>query len=367
MKRIIVLIIVCFIVCTMIFSLAGCTDKAVVDSKKVIKGYYNSLNSGDMENIILLLDDTLLAGFGDKDSFSGLLLSRVGLLGDKIAHEVVETTYDKTGDMVVIVEAKAQYSNNPHEYQEIFELKNIDNKMMITNIYLERQKAVENALNALFSSYNSNDKECLTNLFANAFYDVATKSDVVELAHDMKNVLGEYKYYNIIEEDFFSKEYSKQGVVLLYDGNIDVAFEKGNAKVYIKLCMENGNVKILDISVIPDIIQSAIDKYFKLMKDSKYDSILDMYLDVFYENTDGGRKGWRDELRFLNEYGSYNSHEIVNWDYVETKLDDTSILKTVAVGVNAQFGDNKQYNVFKILLNPHDNSIIYHTIEIEDK
>jgi hypothetical protein len=349
----------------MVLNFTGCSPKNVDDSKKIIKEYYQNLENGDVDSVVLLLDKELLTEFGDKENFKKLLSSRLGFLGKDVEYEVVEATdEDKT---IVYIEIKARYNDSPTPYQEVFELQKIDNEMKITNIYLEHQQVVENTIDALFNAYNNEQIEMTTNLFGDSFYKNASENDIIGLVHDMKNVLGKYISYEILDEKFCYDVKSKENIISLYKGSLDVTFKNGNAKIYIELCREKSGVKILDIHVIPDIIQCAIDNYFKLMKDLKYNSILDMYLDVFYKNTDGGREGWKDELRFINEYGSYDSHQILSWEHIETELDDTSILKTCAVGVNARFGDTNQYNVFKILLNPDDNRILYHTIEIEEK
>jgi hypothetical protein len=175
--------------------------------------------------------------------------------------------------------------------------------------------------------------------------------------------LGSLEGIELTEEYAYALD-MEDGAVLVQEGYYDAEFENGSALIWMELCNEGGEILIYDFFLIPDLVQSTVDEHYAMMQELDYEGVADMYQDVFYEYTDGGRAGWIEILEAVSSYGEYAGNEITYWEYYETELDGGAMFTGISASVNSQFGDTVFYNEITISLDPEDPGIIGHTIEI---
>ncbi|MCK5128242.1 MAG: hypothetical protein KAQ68_00205 [Clostridiales bacterium] len=367
MKKITIWTLASVMLVTMVFSFTGCTSKAVEESKQLLEEYYELFSDHDAEDMIDLFDEDVIDDFGGEEAFVILLLSRIDLLGDDVEYNIVGTSYEKNNKKVeVLLDVEATYDRDDTTYEEQFLLENIDDEMIITEVYLEREEVLDDMPEDFFDAYNNEDEEDMLGLMSDAFFDIFTEDELYNMLTQAQNALGEYQSHDVNEEYFYHTEYEDKEVVLLYECFYDVTFENGTAEGEIELCLEDDEVKIVFFSIDPTIVLDYIDEYYTKMVNEEFTDLLNMYADFFYENTEGGAQGWAEILDVILTYGDYVDHQVYDWTYEELEMDDGTFIDVYTVFLDAQFGDTTFLNEIQFVDDKimDEQHITSHTIEI---
>ena len=366
MKKTISILSVFIIILTMLFLFAGCSNKSIEESKEAVASYYESFENNDVRGITDLFDDSLIEYLGGEEEAEIIMGSRIAVLGEDVEYSIYATSYSKdNGDIMVVLEAEAEYVRDGETYEEKFQLENIDDKMVITQVSLEREKVVESLPQRFVEVYNEGDEDSLPGLFADAYYSYFTQDDLYAMMDSFWMALGSVKDIELADEYVYCLDIEEDGVILVQESYYDAEFENGGALLWMELCNEDGEIKIYDIFCIPDLVQNTVDGYYALMEKGDYESAADMYHDAFY-NIENGRAAWIGILKAVSGYGQYLGNEVIYWKYFDTVLEDGTEIPGITAVVNSQFGDTVFRNEITISLDPEDQRILEHIIEINE-
>ena len=366
MKKIIILILAATMLATMVFALSGCANKSVEESRLLLEEYYDLFSDYDAEEIVELFGEDIIDDLGGEDDAIILMLSRIATLGEDVEYEIVGTSYEKNNKNIQVqLNVEATYDRDDKTYEEMFLFENIDDEMIITGIDLEREDILDSIPKAFFNAYNQEDEEEMLSLFADAYFDEYSEEELYDMLTQIQNALGQYQSHEVYDEYYYYDEYEDEGIVFLYEGYFDVEFEKGSSVFELELCLEDDEIKINFFSVDPKSVIDLVDEYYSNMENLDYDSVLNMYSDTFFDNTDGGVQGWTEVLEAVSSYGDHVGYLIVDWAYEEIIQDDDTLISFYNVYVKAQFGDT----IFKNDIYFADEDIqyiTYHSVEIEE-
>ena len=364
MKKTISILSVFMLILTMLFLFAGCSNKSVEESKEIVAEYYDSFAGNDAKDILDLFDDSFIDYLGGGEDAEIIMASRIAVLGEDLEYNIYGTSYNKDESGVfVIIEVEAEYERDGESYDEKFQLEEIDGEMLITQVSFDREKVIDELPEKFVKVYNDGDEDALPGLFADAYFDYFGEDYLYSMMDNFWLALGSLEGIELTEEYAYALD-MEDGAVLVQEGYYDAEFENGSALIWMELCNEGGEILIYDFFLIPDLVQSTVDEHYAMMQELDYEGVADMYQDVFYEYTDGGRAGWIEILEAVSSYGEYAGNEITYWEYYETELDGGAMFTGISASVNSQFGDTVFYNEITISLDPEDPGIIGHTIEI---
>lgn len=368
MKKTISILLTFLLLFAMLFVFTGCSNKKLDECKAAIEEYYENFKDNDADDILDLFDDDFIDYLGGEEDALVIMSSRIAILGEDVEYSIVGTSYNKDGsDIMVVIEVEAQYDRDEETYEEHFQFENINDEMLITEASLEKEKVVEDIPQQFVDAYNQSDTEGLPKLFADAYFNYFTEDELYAMMDNFWLVLGSIEEYELTDEYAWDHDIEEDDVQLVYELYYNIESEKGEAELWIDLCLEDNQIKIYDIMLMPTFVQEKVDKFFGLIEKSDYDEIILMYDDIFFQHSEGGPQDWIDLLQIISEYGTYSWHQIYYWEYYETQLDDGTPIIAVEAYIDSQFGETLFIHDLLILMDTEDHLVAYHSIEIEEE
>ena len=320
--------------------LCGCgAVQAGKDAQAVLDQYYTAFTDGDGKAVLSTMHDSLVEDLGGEDVAQTRLMARLALLGEVEDYSVTNTSVStKNGVSEVTLSVDTEYSVGG-AMEETYTFLTADDGLLMTGIDLPRETGVDDVAGAFFAALG--DTEAMSALYIPMLNGSELEQNLSSLSERILKACGEYTGYTLENEQFYSRSLGDSEATFVYAGYYTVTCSEMDAICLLQMSVEDGKLGLNNIEITPAPAYRLCEAYYDAMEQKDVQTAADLYAQMFYDETSGGRSAWVDEVLapVCGEYGAFVSYDIDEWDVQETQLPDGTVANAIWLHVYSEYED----------------------------